>query len=246
MPFCWKGLLMLGIGLLMVGESGAKAAAPPPPTGFLTKSVRVEGELRRYVLYVPANYHAERAWPLVIFLNGAGECGTDGLRQLAAGLAPAIINDAAAWPFLVLFPQKPDVKSRWEEWDGLVMAVLEETRRTHQVDASRIYLTGLSQGGFGTFALGAKHPTLFAALAPICGGGSAEMAAGLAQTPIWAFHGEADSVVPVQLSRDMAAAVQAAGGDVQLTTYPGVDHNSWDKAYSDEDLGEWFLRHRRK
>ncbi|MGQ9525461.1 MAG: prolyl oligopeptidase family serine peptidase [Armatimonadota bacterium] len=156
------------------------------------------------------------------------------------------MSDVQAWPFLVVFPQKPKHQDLWEQYDDMVVAVLEKTKREYSVDPDRVYLTGLSQGGFGTFAIAAKHPDLFAAIAPICGGGRPEeMAPALKALPCWAFHGDADPVVKVDLSKAMVDAINAAGGNAKLTVYPGVGHNSWDKAYREEKLGQWFLQHRK-
>ncbi|MBK8978430.1 MAG: dienelactone hydrolase family protein [Planctomycetes bacterium] len=211
-------------------------------TGFLARSLEHGGREHRYVLFVPPGFDPARQWPLILFLHGAGECGTDGWKQVAVGLAPAILSDVAAWPFLVLLPQKPDVHDAWEDHDELVMAMLERTRADYPVDPARIFLTGLSQGGHGTWVLGARHADRFAALAPVCGYGEpAGLAAELARRPIWAFHGEADRAVPVRQSKELVAAVREAGGHAMLSLYPGVGHNAWDRAYRDEGLARWFL-----
>ncbi len=215
-------------------------------TGFLTKTIKQGGEEYKYVVYVPADYDGSKPYPTIVFLNGAGECGRDGLKHVATGLGPAIMKDASKWPFLVLFPQKPTVRSNWEDHDALVMAMLDKTKAEYKVDTSRLYLTGLSQGGHGTWTIGAKHPDMFAALAPVCGWSDTSTASTLKPLPIWCFHGEADPTVKVEKSHEMVDAVKAAGGDVKLTTYPGVGHNSWDNAYGKEDLGAWFLQHTKK
>lgn len=236
---------MLAVGmtaLCAVPESEAASV----PTGFLLKTIEYRGSQTRYVVYVPENYSRSAKWPTIVFLNGYGECGTDGWKQVSVGLGTAIMTDASAWPFLVVFPQKPKHEDRWEQYDDLVLAVLEKTKREYSVDPDRVYLTGLSQGGFGTFAIAAKHPDVFAAIAPICGGGRPEeMAPALKSLPCWAFHGDADPLVNVELSKQMVDAINAAGANAKLTVYPGVGHNSWDKAYREEKLGQWFLQHKR-
>ncbi len=126
------------------------------------------------------------------------------------------------------------------------MAMLDATKRDYNVDTTRLYLTGLSQGGYGTWAIGARHPDLFAAIAPICGGGNTSDAAAYKNLPVWAFHGDADPVVPPKNSQEMVDAVKAAGGDAKLTLYPGVGHDSWDKAYREAGLYDWFLKYRRE
>jgi predicted peptidase len=170
-----------------------------------------------------------------------GECGTDGQRHLDVGLGPAIRAEPDRWPFVVVFPQKPDRQSQWAEHEPMVMAMLAATEKEYSIDPSRRFLTGLSQGGAGTWALGSKHADLWAALAPICGyGDPAAIAPKLTSMPILAFHGLDDPTVPPQQSKDLVAAVVAAGGSAELTEYPGVGHNSWDKAYRESPLAEWL------
>ncbi|HEY3412841.1 MAG TPA: prolyl oligopeptidase family serine peptidase [Armatimonadota bacterium] len=257
-------VLFAGMALASIA-SAADAAPKPVETGFLFKKLTLDKKDYPYVVYVPENYDATKAWPLIMFLHGAGECGSDGWRPVMQGIGTAIMLDVAKWPFIVIIPQKPDVKYAWEQYDGALMQMLKTARKDYKVDGSRLYLTGLSQGGHGTWAIGARHADLWAAIAPICGyGGSkwpqtetpkgllpafngpdSEFGTALKDTPVWAFHGEADSVVPIKETQDLVAAVKAAGGAPKITTYPGVDHNSWDRAYRTEDLGAWFLSHRK-
>lgn len=217
-----------------------------------------------YALYVPRDYDRARRWPLVLFLHGSGESGTDGARQLAQGLAPALFEAPGSWPALVLFPQKPESASEWEQHEAALLALVERTRRDWSVDPDRIYLTGMSQGGHGTWVLGARHPRLWAALVPVCGyagarvgsdegapppgafdGSADELAAPLAGVPVWAFHGAADRIVPVAQSEAMVAALRAHGGAPKLTVYPDVDHGSWLRAYREEELPRWLFAQRR-
>ncbi len=214
--------------------------------GFLLKTIRHAGQESRYVLYVPADYADNKPWPTILFLHGAGECGRDGLKSVAVGIGPALMLAPDRWPFLVLIPQKPERRDLWAQHDDLLWAMLEATKKEYRVDADRLYLTGLSQGGYGTWAIGAKHPERFAALAPVCGGGDKASAAALKDMPIWAFHGDADNAVPLRESEDMVKAVKDTGGGALLTVYPGVGHNSWDKAYREAGLHDWFLKHARR
>jgi predicted peptidase len=214
---------------------------------FQPRSISVNGVEHKYALYVPAFLARDQPAPLIVFLNGRGECGTDGVKQTTQGLGNALRADPAAWPFVCVFPQKPDAESTWLDHEALVLGVLEKTRGERNIDPDRLYLTGLSQGGRGTWAIGTRHPDLFAALAPICGFGPDEqLGTNLRGLPIWAFHGEADRVVPAAESLRLAKAASERGGDVKLTLYLGVDHNSWDKAYREERLGEWLLACRRR
>lgn len=234
-------MLCLSIALVAAAVGGSLADVQK---GFLAKSMRLGDKDIRYVVYVPPTYDPAGPTPTIVFLNGMGECGSDGWKQ-TYHLGGAIVLNTAKWPFIVVFPQKQDTKGLWEAEDDMVMAALDATRREYNVDASRIYLTGLSQGGHGTWAIAANHPDTFAAIAPICGWGSEELAKKLAGVPMWVFHGDADTTVPPDRSRDMVKWVEAAGGSCKLTLYPGVGHNSWDKAYREEDLPGWFLQHKR-
>lgn len=227
--------------------STAVCAAPTSDSsrGFLMKTVEVSGKQMKYVVYVPSAYKPGKPMPTVVFLNGAGECGTDGLKQACIGLGSAVMMDMEKWPFIVVFPQKQDVKTKWEDEDPMVMAIIDKTKRELSVDESRLYLTGLSQGGHGTWTIGAMHADLFAAIAPVCGWADEDTAKKLAKMPIWVFHGDADEAVKVSCSQDMATWLKAAGNDCKLTIYPGVGHNSWDNAYRNENLGQWFLEHQR-
>lgn len=215
------------------------------PKGLLLKSMEVEGKDIKYAVYVPAVYDGKKAMPAVIHLNGYGECGTDGLKQ-AYHFMTAVMLKSSNWPFIVIFPQKQEHNSMWEDEEALVLTALEQTKREYKIDSDRLYLTGLSQGGHGVWAIAARHPKLFAAIAPVCGWGDQSLAAKLTELPIWAFHGEADTTVLPERSIEMAKWINDAGGSCKLTLYPEVGHNSWDKAYRDENLNEWFLQHRRK
>jgi len=204
----------------------------------------VDGDERTYVLYVPENYTPKKEWPLIVFLHGMGERGDDGLLQSEVGIGRAIRRHVDRFPCLVLMPQCSE-KGWWNDSRGDIDVSLADTLKHYRVDESRIYLTGLSMGGFATWTYGAQHTDLYAAMIPICGGGNVEDAAKLATIPIWAFHGADDSVVPPQKSREMVEAVKAAGGNVKYTEYPGVDHNSWDPAYDDPETIGWLLEQKR-
>lgn len=215
------------------------------PRGFLLKSLTVGGKEIDYSVYIPKSYDPDRPIPLVVYLNGMGECGTDGLRPVRIGVGGAVLRDPDKWPFIVLFPQKQSRESMWIDEEPMLMAVLGKTRGEQNIDRSRIYLTGASQGGIGTWAIAANHPDLFAAIAPVCGYGSHEMALKLVKMPIWVFHGEKDTAVDVRKARQSVEWVNAAGGSCKATIYPDLGHSVWDRAYQEEKLNEWFLEHRR-
>jgi predicted peptidase len=230
----------------------AQDPTAPPKTGFLDRVYKSESGESKYVLFVPHSYDGSKEYPLILFLHGAGESGTDGKKQVTVGLGPAIKKQEKDFPFITIFPQansKTTVGKRWyaNSPDGKqALAILDEVMRTYKVDPKRIYLTGLSMGGFGTWDIAATYPDKFAAIAPICGGGDPSKAKALAKLPIWNFHGDADKVVPVELSRRMIAAIKEAGGEPKYDEYPGVGHNSWDKAYANPELYKWLLSHSRK
>ncbi len=209
-------------------------------TGMLSKTITVDGVERTYVVYVPPAYDPSERWPVVMFLHGAGERGDDGVDQSTVGIGPAIEANPERFPCIVVMPQCPKNimwTARYDEINGALDATLAE----FNIDRSRMYLTGLSMGGYGTFMYGADNVDKYAAMAPICGGGRITDAAKLANVPMWVFHGDADPVVTPDKSRTMVEAIKAAGGDIQYTEYPGVGHNSWDNAYGDPELMSWML-----
>jgi predicted peptidase len=216
----------------------------PAERGFLSRTVSVGGKDMKYVVYVPLGYDPAKPMPTIVFLNGAGECGTDGFRQVYH-FGGAIMLNAEKWPFIIVLPQKQDVNTKWKDEDAMVQETLKQAKAEFNVDASRLYLTGLSQGGHGTWTIAAKHPDMFAAIAPVCGWADEDVAKKVAKLPIWAFHGDKDEAVKLECSEEMKKWIEAAGGACKLTVYPGVGHNSWDNAYRNEELGAWFLEHHR-
>lgn len=238
-------------GLFLHVAAGRGRAAE---TGFLDRVIQYGNAESKYILFVPHDYSADKEWPVILFLHGAGESGDDGKKPAAVGLGPAIRKREKTFPFIAIFPQagRPGqgrVIGNWyaESDNGKrALAILAAVEKEYKVDPKRVYLTGLSMGGFGTWNFAAKHPERFAAIAPICGGGDVKDAAAIKDIPCWCFHGDKDQAVPVKRSRDMIAALWAAGGHPNYTEYPGVRHDSWIKAYDTEDLYEWFLKHRLK
>lgn len=195
-----------------------------------------------YLLYLPDGYPGDRRWPLVLFLHGAGERGTDLSLVMRHG-PPRRVADGASFPFILASPQCPP--GRWWSVDHLDALVNHLTAQL-AVDTDRISVTGLSMGGFGTWALATEFPGRFAAIAPVCGGGIPERAALLRDLPVWAFHGDSDPVIPVRRSVEMVEAIRKAGGNPRLTIYPGVGHDSYTETYASDELYEWLLSHRRR
>ena len=245
---------------------GVAASLQQGQTGFLDRSVTVGSRAYHYQVYVPADYQSKTNWPAILFLHGSGERGTDGLLQTNVGLAPAIRQNPSRYPAIVVLPQlSPD-----SQWVGtpadMAVAALQQTMREFHVDPSRVYLTGLSMGGHGTWYIAYRHPELFAAIVPICGWvrdfaqfrGSVAVVPGdsaavmqslvqrLAKVPIWIFHGEVDQAVPVGGSREPAAALKAAGSDVRYTEFLGMNHNVWDATYASDEFVRWLFAQQRR
>lgn len=236
-------------------QAGSTAAVESKPArepavkaaGFLFRSHWHDGRAFPYVLYVPKDFEKMGPLPVVLFLHGSGESGTDGIKSMVVGLGQAIQREPGRWPVIAIFPQKPENRTLWPEYETPVMEMLQIVLGEFNTDRSRVYLTGLSQGGHGTFAFGAKHADVFAALAPVCGFGEpGDVAAGIKDLPIWAFHGLKDNVVPAAKTQAIIDAVKAAGGSPKLTLYPDANHNSWDAAYGDPELAKWMLAQRKK
>lgn len=235
-----------------------------PESGFLNRTVSVEGVVYRYQVFVPANWTKHQKWPVILFLHGAGERGDDGLLQTDVGIGHAIRKNAVGFPFIVVMPQCRR-NSLWvyADMQAQALAALEQSIKEFHGDRNRLYLTGISMGGYGTWDLADEYPGKFAALVPICGGihgpksfpqlhvGVADdakvldpykdTAERIGKTPVWVFHGAVDDTVPVEESRKMVAALRAMGANVRYTEYPGVGHESWDRAYAESELVPWLL-----
>ena len=191
---------------------------------------------------LPDGYDAEpgRAWPLLLFLHGAGERG-DSLAAVGIHGPLKERRQGRDLPFVIVAPQVPEGE-RWTV--GRVAAALDDALATYRVDADRVYLTGLSMGGFGTWEAIQRMPGRFAAAVPVCGGGLPLGVETAREVPVWAFHGAMDSVVPVEMSVGMVRALRRAGGDVRFTVYPDADHDSWSETYANPEVYDWLLAHR--
>lgn len=195
-----------------------------------------------YLLYLPEKYEEQEAWPLVLFLHGAGERGDD-LELVKTHGPPKLIAQGKEYPFIVASPQCPKEK-RWEPIE--LLALLNDLIEKHKVDEDRIYVTGLSMGGFGTWELASYAPDKLAAIAPICGGGEKHWAKSFKHLPVWAFHGAQDTAVPVERSQIMVAALEKLKGKPRLTIYPEAKHDSWTETYDNPELYAWLLRQKRQ
>lgn len=200
---------------------------------------RSVGGTVRYLLALPPGYEADpgRRWPLILFLHGAGERGDDLARVRGHGV-PKAVDDGVDVPAIVVSPQCPAD----QHWSAPVLVqLLDEVARARRADPDRIYLTGLSMGGFGAWELALAQPWRFAALAPVCGGGDPLRVAAIRHLPVWAFHGALDDVVPLGLSEEMVEALRRAGGDVRFTVYPEAGHDSWTQTYANPELYRWLF-----
>lgn len=214
-----------------------------------------------YRIHLPANVDAKKQYPLVLFFHGAGARGNDNSKQLINGVKDILAySKNSNTPLIIVAPQCPDgeqwVNTPWgadahtmpEEPSAsmlLTIGLLDALQASHSIDTSRIYVTGLSIGGFGTWDIVQRMPETFAAAMPVCGGGDTHMANAIKNVPIWVFHGGSDEVVKTKRSRDMVAALQKVGGNVKYTEYKGVGHGSWGRAYTDEKALKWLLAQKR-
>lgn len=212
-----------------------------PPAGQTPQQLN---HTMSYWLYLPDDYHRppRQRWPLLLFLHGSGECGTHLTAVLKHG-PPQLAHEGRKFPFLIVSPQCPSNQG-WSVPE--LNRLLDHVMARYRVDKDRVYLTGLSMGGYGAWALAAANPQRFAALAPICGGGDPATASRLRNLSIWVFHGAKDKAVPVQKSIEMVDALKVVGAKVRLTFYPEAGHDSWTQTYNNPDFYDWLLRQRRK
>lgn len=230
---------------LMVAMLTAPLAAADKGT-FVDKVFKNEdGHESPYVVFVPAKLDKTKPNPVLLFLHGAGETKGGSMMPIQQGIAPHIkrIEDKGqSFKFITIIPQAESRGWQVETANAKrALAMLDAVVKEYNGDPKRLYLTGLSMGGFGTWSIAAAHPDKFAAIVPICGGGKTEWAEKLKDLPIWCFHGDQDGAVKVQLSREMIGAVKKAGGKPRYSEFPNVGHNSWDAAYAHDELYSWLL-----
>jgi len=231
------GRLWLFVGLFVM-----TSVLSAQPQRELKSKLRFSSEIN-YLAWFPKDYKKERKqkFPLLIFLHGSGERGAD-LSKVKVWGPPSFVEQRPDFPFIVISPQCPE--GQW--WNVEVLdALLSKLLKKYRIDPDRVYLTGLSMGGFGTWNWACTYPERFAAIAPVCGGGEPLLADNMVNVPVWAFHGADDQVVPVFATTSMTTALQQAGGNAKITIYPGVGHDSWRQAYADENLYQWLLSNSR-
>ena len=232
------------------------AATPPPapkrppakPSAGLTAE-RFEGFKRTpvamdYLVHLPAGYtEADKTWPMILFLHGAGSVG-DEINRLKGNGLPQLLESSAETParqFIVISPQTGERRWSASSLDALLIHVLKK----YKVDKQRVYLTGLSLGGYGTWSLATRYPDHFAAIVPICGGGSQSQIEQLKNMPVWVFHGAKDETVSINESERLVEALKAVDGNVKFTVYPEAGHDAWTETYNNPKLYQWLLQQKR-
>ena len=237
---CTRRTLLAG-GAAMLATAARISQAEAAQTAERVK-LKVSYEFR-YLSYVPDGYGKDRSqnWPLLLFLHGAGERGSK-LELVKINGPPKLIETGKKFPFVVISPQCP--QDTW--WvPPALEAFIDSIQRRYRIDSARIYITGLSMGGFATWELAERHPERYAAVIPVCGGGDTSRADQLRNLPVWAFHGAQDTVVPLSGSKDMIDAIKAAGGNPRFTIYPQAGHDSWTETYANDEIYSWLLQQRR-
>lgn len=219
-------------------------------TGFVNKTfTNADGSKSDYVVFVPHSYDGTKEYPIILFLHGSGETKGDrsGVMPVAQGIGPHVKRQEKTFAAFVVIPQSEKRTWRAESDDGKrAIAMLDATCKEYKIDPKREYLTGLSMGGFGTWSVANAYPERWAAMVPICGGGDPKAAERLKDIPCWCWHGDKDTAVKVELSRQMIDALKKAGAQPRYTELEFVGHNSWDAAYATPDLFVWLLAQKKK
>jgi predicted peptidase len=196
----------------------------------------------QYLMYLPEDYNEpDSPWPILIFLHGSGECGTD-IELVKKNGPPMLIEQGEVFPFMVASPQCP-FNERWSV--PMLEEFLNTILRKYKIDTSRVYLTGLSMGGEGTWNWSKASPERFAAIAPVCGWTDTTGINGIREIPVWVFHGAKDNVVPIWESQKMVDALKEMGSGVRFTVYPEADHDAWTETYENPEFYEWLLMQHR-
>jgi predicted peptidase len=254
--------LFIPVLLILVQSSMAQDYSLYQKRVFTSK----DGKTLNYRILYPKDYDLGKKYPVLLFLHGSGERGNDNEKQLVHG-GDLFLNPSnmEKFPAIILFPQCPEGKS-WSsmtnkvedgkkiyqrttekkpgEMSKLLMGLITDTEKKEKVDKKRIYIMGLSMGGFGTFDMLYLYPNTFAAAVPICGGHLPELAGDYAKkVPIWLFHGAKDNVVSPDLSRNMYAKLKELGAEVKYTEFPDANHNSWDSTFATPELLPWIFSH---
>lgn len=244
MNWLLKSMTVVALFLSMVGCGSNPANSvnklAPSGTGFHLKTYKLStGESKKCSVFVPFNYDAKKKWPTIVFLQGIGEGGSDGIKNTTVGLGPAIAKAPQSFDFIAVFPQSGGT---WSSDGAGKMAIdcLDAASKEYSVDPSRVYLTGLSTGGYGVWKIGANYNSRFAALVPMCAYSGEDFAAQLTKTPIWAFHNSGDMFVFAGSTKSTVKKINELGGNAKQTIYGAIGHNCWGEAYSDPALFTWL------
>jgi poly(3-hydroxybutyrate) depolymerase len=249
----WLRRLALPCAFLLALPTFARR---PQETGFLNRTILLNGTTHRYQVYLPESWNEHVKWPIILFLHGSGERGAEGMDETQIGLPAAIRVHPERWPAIVVMPQVPFNHHHWTDPDMMEMAMgaLGQEQREFHGDPERTYLTGMSLGGYGVWEIARTYPHTFAAIVPVCGGvfwsyqpqrwqQQTELPPEYAHAPAWLFHGADDNVVAPKQSVLMYDAMKAAGANVRLWEYEKVRHNVWDRAYAEPELPRWLFAH---
>jgi len=239
-------LIAVPVILFMAGCGSSTKQIIEDEMGFKHKSINKKIEITvslKYLLSLPSGYDESKKYPLVIFLHGSGERGNN-LNKVKKHGIPYEIVQGKTFPFIMVAPQCPGDD---EEWNIYALNTLyQEIISQYNIDLKRVYLTGLSMGGYGTWKFAKTFPQYFAAIAPVCGGGNPDSICVLKDVPVWAFHGAKDNTVPIAEADTLVKSLKGCGGNVKFTIYPDLGHNSWTKTYSNPELYDWLLSQKKK
>ncbi len=243
-----RSLFLSAVVLLALVAVRPVRADEKPKTGFIDKTFKnADGSTSPYVVFVPKSYDGTKEYPTILFLHGSGETKGGKKMPVEVGLGEAIKKREATFPFIVVIPQSE--KRTWSATsdDGKrALAILDAVQKEYKTDPKQQILSGLSMGGYGTWSIATAHPDRWAAIVPVCGGGNPKEADKIKSIPCWCFHGDADTAVKVDRSREMIDALKKAGAEPKYTEYPKVGHNSWDMAYGTDELYKWLLEQKKK
>ena len=237
-----KSILTSTIIIMVIVSINAQNHSSKQSIMSFEKEIKLRIGLK-YLLYLPSDYDkSDKAFPLVIFLHGAGERGSD-IEAVKKHGPPMLVENGKEFPFILISPQCPE-STRWNNQTLVLTALLDDIEAQYNVDKSKVYVTGLSMGGQGTWALALAQPNRFAAIAPICGWTDTFEVCRIKHLPVWVFHGAKDLVVPLIKSEEMVNALKRCGAEeINLTVYPDAGHDSWTETYNNDKLYEWLLSH---
>jgi predicted peptidase len=238
--------------LFLALAPSARADGDKDARGFIERTYKdADGAESKYVLFVPHGYTGDKPFPVILFLHGIGASKGGRKMPVEVGIGPAIKKQEKTFPAFVVIPQSQN--RTWQAGSpdaNRALGMLDQVMKDYKIDEKRVYLTGLSMGGGGTWSLAAKHPERWAAIVPICGftfdQTPQQVAAKVKDIPCWCFHGDKDPLVPVDQPRRIIKAIKEAGGDPKYTEFPGVDHFSWDPAYATPELFPWLFEQSKK